>query len=172
MAGSYRPSRNIESSIIKAIRQILIDNHFENTTVVKNFKRAYDIPLDPKEKNAIICVRCGNTIYEGVELGSNTKKRKPLALIDIFAQNDGQRLDLKDLLIDKLKEGIDYIEHIVAGGATSNAEYTSKKVNGKIRVESIDDTEINFGVDKRQLSPSDRYRHLISLHCAKTLLEE
>ena len=172
MSTSYRPSRNIEASTIEKIQSILSDNSYTGVTVVLGFKRAYSISLDSKEHNAIISVRCGTTIHEGVELGSVTTKRKPLILIDIFATSDGQRLDLKDLLVANLKGGWNYTEYVITNATTSaDASINTRTVNGKIRVESISDTPINFGIDKNQLDPHDRYRHLLTISCEKTKLE-
>lgn len=169
--GLYRQSRCIEASTIEKIKDILIDASWTNTTVVKGFSRAYTIPLDPNKKQAIIAVRVGTTIHTGVELGSNTTNRKPLILIDLFCSNDGQRLDLKDLLIANLKSGWNYTEYTISGGVTSDATVGNRTVNGKIRVSEISDTPINFDTDKSNLDPHDRFRHLLTLSCEKTLLE-
>ena len=169
---TYRPSRNIEASTIETIETILSDNSYTGVTVVLGVKKVYNIPLDPKQHNAIICVRAGLSIHEGIELGSFTTRRKPLILIDIFATSDGQRLDLKDLLIANLKSGWNYTEYLITDAtASADASVGTRTVNGKLRVERIEDTPLNFGFDKSQLDIHDKYRHLISLHCIKSLLE-
>ena len=168
---ALRPDRNIEASTIEKIEDILTDADWSNTTVVKGLSRAYDINLDPNKSESIISVRIGLTIHQGTEVGSITTRRKPQILIDIFATSDGQRLDLKDLLIANLKGGWNYTEFTFTGGVTSDASVSNRTVNGKIRVESISDVKINLGIDKSQLDPRDRFRHLITLGVEKTLLE-
>lgn len=173
MAGAYRPTRNIIKSCIEAVRNILANASYTNVTVVKSFKQASNTGLNSEEKNAIICVRVKDTIHEGAEVGSNLTKRKPFILIDLFCTSDGQREDLKDLLITNLKTGINYYEYTVTGGVTSDATYESgETANGKIIIDRIDDTPLNIETDKAQLELIDRYRHLITLHCSKTALEE
>ena len=172
MIGEYRQTRNVEKSLIEAIRVILPGNYYDNVTVVKSFKQANKVGLNSEEKNAIICVRVSNTIHEGAEVGSNLTKRKPLAIIDIFGTSDGQIRDIKDLLISELKSGIDYYEYTVIGGDTSDATYESgETTNGRLIVDDIFDEEINFGEDKAQLDIMDRCRWKITLHISKTKLE-
>ena len=157
----YRPSRNIEASTIEYIDHILDENDYTDVQVEKTFSRIYTIELPS------ICVRVGDTEHTKAELGSNTTIRKPLILIDIFATSDGQRLDLKDLLIDQLKSGWDYVEFVIVDGAVE-----SRSRNGRIQVIGMSDTIIDLGVEKSSLDVRDRYRHLISLNCQISKLED
>jgi hypothetical protein len=169
--GNYRESRNLESSTIEEVERILDENNYTKVDVVKTFKQAYSINLDPKEKNAIICIRIGNTIHNGAEIGSTTTRRKPLIIIDIFGTSQGQVLDLKDLLIAKLKDGWDYVEYKTTGGITTDATVDARVTNGKIVVESISDTQVILAEDLASLAVHDRYRWRITLNTSKTLLE-
>jgi len=75
-------------------------------------------------------------------------------------------------VIANLKGGWNYTEFAITDAtATVNASVDTRTVNGKLRVDSIDDTLINLGIDKSQLESHDKYRHLISISCTKTLLE-
>jgi hypothetical protein len=169
----YKESRNIEKSCIEAIKIILLEHNYDNVEVVRTFKKVYEIPFDPKKGTAVICVRIGDTSYTGMELGSNLTMREPLILIDLFTSSDGQRLDLKDILISGLKGGFDYYEYTTIGGVTEDAYYDSgESSNGSIEVNKIGDTPLDFGINKSELDPHDRYRSLITLHCFKTKLEE
>lgn len=158
--GTYRQSRNIEATCIERIETILTDNNYTGVNVEKSFARVYSIDLP------VICVRVGDTIHSGVEIGSHLTKRKPLILIDVFANSDGQRLDLSNLLVSNLKQGFDYVEYVIVNG-----EISTRTTNGRIIVESIDDHSVDLGVDKSQLDVHDRYRHLITIHASKSSLE-
>ena len=147
----YRISRNLEASIIDYVRTE-ITGAWSNIHVEKTFARIYDIELPS------VCVRVGTTTHEKVELGGDSTVRTPNILIDIFATSDGQRLDIKDFLIEKLKAGLPYYDYIISNGKT-----TSKTENGRIRVLNIDDTPIDFDVDKNSLDTHDRFRHLLTL---------
>ncbi len=147
----YRISRNLEASIIDFLREQL-EMQWTGVKVCKTFARIYDIELPS------ICIRVGTTTHEKVELGGDATIRTPNILIDIFATSDGQRLDIKDFLIEKLKSGLPYYDYII-----SNGTVTSKTANGRIRVLDIDDTPIDFDVDKNSLDTHDRFRHLLTL---------
>ncbi len=147
----YRISRNLEASIIDYIRTE-ITGAWSNIGIEKTFARNYDIELPS------ICIRVGVTTHEKVEIGADATIRTPIVLLDIFATSDGQRLDIKDFLIEKLKSGLPYYDYII-----SNGTITSKTANGRIRVLDIDDTPIDFDADKETLDVRDRYRHLLTL---------
>jgi len=150
--GQYRITRNFEASIVKYIEAELVTANWTGVNVEKTFAKIYDIELPS------ICVRVGDTIHEKVEVGSDSTKRDAQVLIDIFAENDGQRLDLKDFLIDIFKGGLVFNEYTVTNGVISDT--TS---NGRIRVLDITDTPLNFNTDKSALDVHDRYRHILTL---------
>jgi hypothetical protein len=150
--GSYRISRNIEASLIEYIKEELATANLNNVNVEKTFARVYDIQLPT------ICVRLGDTLHPRAELGSNSTYRTPSVLIDIFATSDGNRLDLKDFLVDVLKHGFVYYEYTIANG-----QIQTKTENGRVQVLTIDDSTVNLNTDKNILDVHDRYRHLLSL---------
>lgn len=154
---AYRRTRNIEASIIQYL-QSEIDNDWNNITVQKTFSRVYDIPFNEKTKTACICVRVGTTAHDKVEIGSNLTKREPQILLDIFASSDGQRLDLKDYVVSKIKNGIVYYEYEI-----ENGQIKTKTANGRITILSMEDAPLNFDSDKNTLDVHDRYRHLLTL---------
>jgi len=148
----YRISRNMEASLIDYIKDELASASWNNVNVEKTFAKVYDIDLPT------ICVRVGDTTHEQAEVGSNSTVRAPFILIDIFAKDDGGRLDLKDFLVSILKHGCPYYDYTVVNGSIQ-----SKVQNGRIRVTNIDDTGVDLGVDKSNLDVHDRYRHLLTL---------
>jgi hypothetical protein len=154
----YRVSRNIEASIIQYIEQELASGGWTNIAVEKTFSRIYDIPIDTFQKQGAVCVRLEDTDHQQAEIGETSTRRFPFALIDIFAASDGQRLDLKDFLIEVLKKGLPFFEYEVNGSTIVN-----KTQNGRIRVSNIDDTLVNLGIDRSLLTVHDRYRHLLTL---------
>ncbi|HED06342.1 MAG TPA: hypothetical protein ENI61_06635 [Ignavibacteria bacterium] len=157
---TYRMSRNIEASIIQFIEDVLVADGWNNIRVEKSFVRVYD------GTPPAICIRVSDTDHDSTGIGENTTTRKPLILVDIFATSDGQRLDLKDFLVSVLKNGMPYYEYI-----TSGANVSSKIENGRLRVLTLDDTEVNLGTDKASLAVIDRYRHLLSLNMATGKVE-
>lgn len=156
--GTYRQSRNIEATLIDFITNKLSCVGWSGISVEKTFKRVYDIPLDQFSKTGAICIRLSSTTHEFVETGSSSTRRIPLVLVDIFATDDGLRLDLKDYLISILKNGMPYYEYNTGSGSVKD-----KVQNGRLRIMDLQDEPVNFGVDKSELEVHDRYRHLITL---------
>ncbi|MHA1437993.1 MAG: hypothetical protein ACTSPD_10485 [Promethearchaeota archaeon] len=152
----YGISRNIESSTIDYLTTE-INANWNRVIVEKTYSRAYNVNMD---ENAVICIRVGDTRHESVELGSKSTTREPFILIDIFGQNDGNRLDLKDFIVDKLKHSWDYYEYEIENGEVKNKVATNYKLIAK---RPIIDKELNTGTDKSKLDIHDRYRHLITV---------
>ena len=149
--GLYRISRNIEASFIDYLKEKLqIDWNIKR--IEKTFTRIYSIELPS------VCVRVGDTSHSKIEIGSNSTIREVPVLIDIFASGDGQRLDMKDYIIEKIKNGLNYYEYEIENGQVKH-----KIQNGRIRILNINESLINFGTDKQNLDIHDRYRHLIDL---------
>jgi hypothetical protein len=148
---AYRISRNIEASFIDYITAE-INASWTGVSVEKSYTRIYELDVPG------IWVRLGTTEHERVQVGNDSTVRTPQILIDIFGQDDGNRLDLKDFLIEKLKSGIPYYEYTIVDGVVD-----TKVENGRIRVDSISDIPLNFGTDKERLDIHDRYRHLLTL---------
>ncbi len=149
--GNYRYSRNIEASLIDYLKeQFAID--WTGISVEKTFAKIHTLPLPS------ICIRLSTTVHEKAEIGDNATIRNPLILIDIFGTSDGNRLDLKDYIVEKIKAGCPYYDYVIANGATQ-----SKTLNGRIRVLNIEDSPINFDIEKDKLDTHDRFRHLLEL---------
>ena len=149
--GLYRISRNIEASSIDYLKSNL-QTDWNIDRVEKTFSRIYKIELPS------VCIRVGETIHSKAQIGDDSTVRDVHVLIDIFATSDGQRLDMKDYIIKKVKNGFDYYDYEIENGQVKN-----KTKNGRIRVLTINETLVNFGIDKNDLDVHDRFRHLIDL---------
>ncbi len=156
----YRISRNIEASLIDYLKP-LFNIDWNSDRLEKTFTRIYNIELPS------ICVRVGTSSHPKAQIGDDSTIRTIQVLIDIFAKSDGQRLDIKDWLITKLKTGCPYYEYTINNGTVE-----SKTQNGRIRVLDISDTPINFDTDKNDLDVHDRFRHLLTLTISLGRVEE
>jgi len=156
---AYRISRNAEASIIQFLETELA-SAWSGIAVEKSFARIYEIKLPS------ICVRCRDSIHTKAELGSNSTTREISVLIDIFASDDGMRLDLKDFLIEKLKHGIPYYLYEI-----ENGQIKSKTLNGRLTTLEMTESPINFDTEKSELDSRDRYRHLITLRLSRGKIE-
>jgi len=145
--GVYRPSRCIEASVIDKLKADFVSD-WTGVAVEKTFAEIYDLALPS------VCVRVGTASHPFVEVGSNSTWRKPQLLIDVFATSDGQKLDLVDYVVEKIKNGFIYYNYTSAGAVIS--------ADGRIRVMSIDVTPLNFDEDRNTLDVHDRFRTLIT----------
>lgn len=150
--GLYRISRNIEASFIDYLKQNL-QTDWNIDRVEKTFARIYSMELPS------VCIRVGDTIHSKVQIGDDSTARDVHVLIDIFAKSDGQRLDIKDYIIEIIKHGLIYYKYEIENGQIKG----EPEADGRIRILTINETLVNFGTDKNDLDIHDRFRHLIDL---------
>jgi hypothetical protein len=162
----YRRTRNIEASVIDYIIAQLASASWTGIAVVKGFEEAYGLNLP------VIAVRSESSVTNHGELGDNAEVRDYQVLINLFSTSDGQRLDLKDFIIDIMKVGCPYYKYITQKSSDGRSTIIqSKTAEGRIRVLKIGDTSIKFDTEKSKLETIDRYRHLITLTVNRGKLE-
>ena len=149
---SLRISRNIEGSFVQFIEAQLIVDGWSNISVYKGFARAYSTPTP------IITVRASDSDHPPFEIGSNATVRETLVFVDVFGSNEGNRLDLKDWLVEILKNGVDYYTYTLTAG-----EVSSKVKDGKVNIITMKDSPIDFSTPKNELATQDKYRWLVTL---------
>ena len=91
------------------------------------------------------------------EIGSNSRQNEQLIIIDIYATNEGERLDLAKWLVDTINDGWTYYTYTVN---PVTPETPTKVVGGLVN--------INFNSNGRvtliqNVSEIDAHRHRISL---------
>lgn len=152
---TYRVSRNIEASLIEFVRDIL-ESTWTDVTVEKSFSKIYETKLPS------VCISSENTVYNKVQIGDNSFERNVNVIVDLFCENDGQRLDLKDTLIEGLKDGCPYYEYkIKRTGRTASVDNQTQ--NGRIRIIKVADTPVDIDTEKDNLDQHDRFRHRLTL---------
>jgi len=151
---AFSVTRNMELSTLYYL-ETQINANWTGITIVKSFLSAYDKTLP------VVCIRLLNTNSIRLELGSNTLQNTYMFTVDIFATSDGQRIDLADFVLNKLKPGWDYFTHSKVSGATTLDRVSA----GRIRVDSfLDNSRIDFGDEAEN---PDRFRHTISFMTRK-----
>jgi hypothetical protein len=151
--GTYRESRNIESSTIDWLQDILLEHDWKNITIEKAFKRVYAANLP------VICVNVTSTESVRKEVGSKDWINYYTLSFRIFGENDGQREDLTDFLVDELENDVDYYEYKIHDGQVSE-----KELSGRICLLKILRNEKEF-VNTELLDKEDRYRQLLTINC-------
>ena len=145
----YREKRNIEASYVDKILSWLTEDSWSGISVVKSRTEAY-------EKIPSICVEVSNHSPVLKEIGNYKNIRYFTVNIRIFADNDGQRLDLSDWLFYKLEEtNINYYIYTITNGAVS-----SKILSGKLRINRwIDDGKELTNTE--DVDRKDKFRHIL-----------
>ena len=149
----FTTARNVELSLLDYL-ETEINRSWSGITIVKTFNQAYSKDTDLP----IVCARLLDQTSTRLEIGSDTLDNRYGLVIDIFATSDGQRIDLADFILDKLKDG--WIYHIFSqtSGSPTTLDTTP---SGRCRVMSfIDNRRVDLGdnVDKK-----DRHRHTLSI---------
>jgi len=149
---SYRISRNIESSLIDWIIEELAEHGWSGIHVEKAVSEIYG------GNYPAILINTLEIRPERLEVGSKTHLKYFTVNIRIFAENDGQRLDLSDWLLDKLENDINYYVYTITNGKIS-----SKTLSGRIVLTRwFDNRKELTNTNPENIEEKDRYRHLLS----------
>lgn len=151
--GKYRESRCLEASIIDWLQVKIEEGFWTGFRFEKSFSRVYDGTLP------VLCVNVGPQTITRREIGGKYYLKAPEVSVRFFARNDGERLDVKDYIIECLEEDIDYYTYSIEGN-----DKPQKILSGKISIRSIirDDKEL---VNIENLNKIDKYRHIIIFSC-------
>ena len=153
----FRESRNVQLSAIYFIENC-ISNDWSGISVVKSFVNSYKEPLP------VICVDLPDTQNNWKEIGSTSLYNDYTINIDIFAKSHGQRMDLADYLIDKLKDGFTYYVHSQASG---DPETLTRTADGRVFVHQfLSNQKLDFGTEG--VDTYDLFRHFISIQVKKS----
>ena len=95
---------------------------------------------------------------ERLQLGSNQRIRYYLLIIDIYAVDEGQRIDLAAWLADKLEDGFRYYFY---SPNLSNPDNPTKVAGGLVNIEDfISNGQVDLG---QNVDSFDAHRHRISI---------
>lgn len=91
------------------------------------------------------------------ELGSNNTLDLELMIIDIFATNEGERIDLAHWVKETIKDGFTYYSYTPN---ESDPQNPTKVAGDLTTVDFITNTRVSLGVN---VDPIDAHRHRISI---------
>jgi len=146
---TYRQERNIEASLIDQITELLENGGWIGFTIVKSLSQAY-------EKFPAICINVVEPSFTRKEIGNYEFLKIYTVNIRLFCDNDGQRLDLADYLLDELEKGFKYYEYVIEGGDVSQ-----KLETGRININRMRESRKELR-NTENLVKEDKCRHLIS----------
>jgi len=146
--GTFRMSRNIEASLIDALTTGLAADGFSGIHVIKVFKQVYG------GKFPSILVNVSNNPSTMREIGSSTLFDDREVTFRIFAESDGQRLDLADWLTEEILANITYKTYTTVNGVATGTSA------GKICTVRITENKKELA-NSEKVAEKDRFRHII-----------
>ena len=154
---TYRLERNTESSMIDKITSDLVTDGWTGIYVDKIFAEIYNGHFPS------ILINVSERPDRRLQIGSDVLSNYINIEIRIFAENDGQRLDLSSWLLEKMMSGVAYYTYTITNGVVS-----AKVLAGRI---SVLELTINRKELKNtdNLAKEDRYRHLLNFRCRVAL---
>ena len=136
--GYFREPRCLELSVIDYLRTE-INLAWSGITTIKSFSQAYTTTLP------VVCIRLREFPAARLQVGDNTLLYDYNIIIDIFANSEGQKLDLAAFIVDKLKDGCVYYDFSQTSGAP---ETLTKVANGRLHIKDfLSNTALDFGED-------------------------
>jgi hypothetical protein len=110
-----------------------------------------------KTELPLVTVDLEDVDYGYVEIGSNEINKFYYFNINLFARNDGEKLDMVDFLYDMLKEGCPYVEAVYTDG-TFKTISVANTGRVRIKIESSNNTSVTDAT-----SSKDKYRFYIQI---------
>lgn len=121
-----------------------------------------DIRVGRKEDNSwsIPCITLyvESKVAPRLEIGSNKRAKVHLMILDIYATNDGERLDLANWLEDTINDGFRYYSYTPN---ISNPESPTKVAGGLVEVDFVTNSRVSLG---QNIDETDKYRHRITIN--------
>lgn len=151
----FSKTRNAELSIIQHIEE-RINASWTGVSVVKSFVNAYE------KKVPVISVELLSEDNFRSEIGNSDFRQRFNFIISIFANSDGQRLDLADFILNSIKDGCKYYEYSKESG---NNNQLVKTENGRMTLVRVNTNRHDYYDDT--MSEQDKYRHSISFNMEK-----
>lgn len=151
---AYRLTRNIERSLIDYIAAQLTSDSWVGISVEKS-------TANISKKIPCIAVQALGKKPIKREIGGSVYLKYVNVNLRIFANDDGQRLDLADWLLEKLESNINYYIYTISSG-----HIQSKVLSGNLFITNMlkDEKEL-ANTNPELLDKEDRYRHIISFEC-------
>lgn len=144
--------RCIERSIIDYLKDSFTTDWTSlDITVVKSFTDAYT------KKLPVLSIEYDDIDTEGVEIGSTKINKKYYLNLNFFARNAGERIDIVDFVIDKLKDGCPLYQYEYESGGFDNI--TGSNI-GRCNITIEDTTKIDTFENSDKM---DKYRYLINI---------
>jgi hypothetical protein len=100
------------------------------------------------------------------EIGSNKRDKRELMIIDIYANNEGERLDWADWVTTSINDGFTYYTYYYN---SENPDEILRTESGLVNIDFLTNTRVNLG---QNISEIDAHRHRITVNVWISYLKE
>ncbi len=148
--------RNLENSL-----KDFLDTEVTNDSVTDINGNAVPVRVGRKEDDNWT-LPCISLYFESetlprLEIGSNNRDARELIILDIYATNEGERMDIAKWLTDTINDGWRYYSYLPN---ISTPETPNKTIGGWVSVNFLTNTRVILGQNIDEL---DAHRHRISI---------
>ncbi len=148
--------RNLENSL----KQFL-DRKIEEEYLTSENDTSITVQVGRKEDSnwVLPCVVAyvESETLERFEIGSNARNEQILMIIDIYARNEGERLDIVSWVTDTINDGFPYYIYYYN---SANPDGILKSQRSWANINFLTNTRVNLG---QNVSEIDAHRHRISI---------
>ena len=153
---TWRLYRNLENSL-----KDFLDTEISNDSITDMNGIAVPVRIGRKEDDnwtlPCIALYMESETLERFEIGSNKRDDRQLLIIDIFATDEGERLDLTKWLIDAISNGFRYYSYSYN---PSNPESPTKVAGDWVNIDFVENTRVILG---QNIDIWDAHRQRISI---------
>jgi hypothetical protein len=154
---TWQVSRNIENSL-----KYFLDTEISEESVTDISGNLIPVRIGRKEDDnwtlPCISIYKDSETNEKIFIGSNQTDDRHLIIIDIFAENEGERQDLADWITAKITDGWRYYTYTVNINTPLNP---TKIAAGWVGIDFLTNTRVNLG---QNVAVFDSHKHRISIN--------
>ena len=153
---NFRLYRNLENSL-----KDFLDTSISNDSLTGENGETINVYVGRKNDDnwSLPCISLylESETLERFEIGSNKRQNIQLIIIDIYANSEGERLDLAKWLVDTINDGWTYYTYAYN---SSTPESPTKTAGGLVNVNFNTNTRVALG---QNVDEFDAHRHRISI---------
>lgn len=155
---TWRKYRNLQASLVDFLSAQVVDEN------VKDLEDKV-ITIRAGRKNETFTLTTISVYVESetaprLEISSNIRQDKQLIIIDIFAKNEADRLDLAKWVVDTINDGWPYYTY---SNNTANPDSVAKSTGKQVNVDFLTNGRVKLGND---VDDFDAHRHQITIQAS------
>ncbi len=153
---TWRLYRNLENSF-----KDFLDTSIASDSLVDEKGNAIPVRIGRKNDSnwtiPFFSVYMESETLENFEIGSNLKDDRQLMVLDVYASNEGERLDLTKWLVDIINDGLRYYSYTYN---PLTPEAPTAVAGGWVNINFLTNARVNLG---QNVAKADAHRHQVTV---------